>query len=125
MLKYIVFGNAKIQFSDKGRGRAIVLIHGFLGSLEVWNEFSEKLSRHFRVIAIDLPGHGESASVGHVHTMELLAECIKAVMNSLDLKRYILAGHSMGGYAALAFADLFPGNVSGLCLFHSTALPDS
>jgi pimeloyl-ACP methyl ester carboxylesterase len=125
MLKYTNFRGAKVRYSDKGKGRAIVLLHGFLESLEIWEEFSGALSKHFRVIAIDLPGHGKTPCIGYVHTMELMAQCVKAVMDSLHLRRYVLVGHSMGGYAALAFADLFPKNVSGLCLFHSTALPDS
>lgn len=124
-VNYTEFRKAKIRFSDKGKGRAIVLVHGFLGSLEVWNEFSEKLSKRFRVIAIDLPGHGKSPCIGYIHSMELLAECIKSVVDHLKLKHCILIGHSMGGYAALSFAELFPDNVSGLCLFHSTALPDT
>jgi len=125
MIKYTEFKQTRVRYSDKGKGRAIVLIHGFLGSLEIWEEFSERLSKKFRVIAIDLPGHGETPCIGYVHKMELIAQCVKAVMNHLQLRRYLLVGHSMGGYAALAFADLFPENVSGLCLFHSTALPDS
>jgi len=125
MIKFTEFRKERVRFSDKGKGRALVLLHGFLESLEIWKEFSEKLSKHFRVISIDLPGHGQTPCMGYVHTMELMAECVKAVMDSLGLRRYVVAGHSMGGYAALAFAELFQKNVSGLCLFHSTALPDS
>jgi pimeloyl-ACP methyl ester carboxylesterase len=57
--------------------------------------------------------------------MELMAKCVKAVLDSLKLKKYVIVGHSMGGYAGLAFADIFPDNLRGLCLFHSTAYPDS
>ena len=124
-LKYTEFRRTKIRFSDKGKGRAVILIHGFLESLDIWEEFSERLSKKFRVITIDLPGHGETSCIGYVHTMELMAQCVKAVMNHLQLRRYLLVGHSMGGYVSLAFAELFTDNVSGLCLFHSTALPDS
>ncbi|MFI5164537.1 MAG: alpha/beta fold hydrolase [Bacteroidia bacterium] len=119
------FRQTKIRYSDKGKGRVIVLLHGFLESLEIWEEFSIKLSKSFRVIAIDLPGHGQTPCIGYIHSMELMAECVKAVMDSLALKKYVVVGHSMGGYVALAFAELFPQQLSGLCLFHSTAMPDS
>jgi pimeloyl-ACP methyl ester carboxylesterase len=57
--------------------------------------------------------------------MDRMAACVKAVMNFLKLKKYVIIGHSMGGYVGLAFADLFPDSLKGLCLYHSTAYPDS
>lgn len=125
MIRYSSFRNVKVRYSDTGKGRAIVLIHGFPESLEIWNEFSQALAKHFRIIAIDLPGFGETAHLGYAHSMELMAECVKSVMDDIGYRRHVLVGHSMGGYVALAFADLFPKNVSGLCLFHSSAFADS
>lgn len=124
-MKHTTFRQVKIRYSDKGKGRALVLLHGFPESLEIWDSFSEILSKHFRVIAIDLPGFGESGSIGYSHSMELMAECVKEVMDQLGYRKYVVAGHSMGGYVTLAFAELFPKNVSGICLFHSSALPDT
>ncbi|MGE0568346.1 MAG: alpha/beta fold hydrolase [Bacteroidia bacterium] len=102
-----------------------VLLHGYLGSKEIWNKTIENLSRSYRVIAIDLPGHGETPCFGYVHSMELMAEMVKKVLDQLRLKKYIMAGHSMGGYVALAFAEKYPDVLKGLCLFHSTSYPDS
>lgn len=119
------FKKSKIHYTDSGKGRVIVLLHGFLGSLEVWSELCKKLSKSFRVIAIDLPGHGETPSIGYYHSMELLAQSVKAVLDKAGVRRYVIVGHSMGGYAALAFAELYPDNVSGLCLFNSTSYADS
>jgi pimeloyl-ACP methyl ester carboxylesterase len=124
-MKYAEFKKIKVAYSDAGKGRVIVLLHGFLGSHEVWSEFSKKLSKRFRVIAIDLPGHGRTPSIGYYHSTELLAQSVKAVMDTVGVRRYVVAGHSMGGYAALAFAELFPENVSGICLFNSTSYADS
>lgn len=123
--KYFLFRGEKIYYKDSGKGRVIVLIHGFLGSKEIWKFIQENLSKGFRVISIDLPGHGKSNCYGYVHTMELLAKSVKCVMDGLKLKKYILIGHSMGGYVALAFSELFPDNLKGLCLFHSTCFADS
>lgn len=125
MIKTAIFKKEKVTFSDTGKGRAVVLLHGFLGSHEIWNDTSKNLSKSYRVIAIDLPGHGKTPNFGYAHSMDLMAKCVKAVMDSLKLKRYVIIGHSMGGYVALAFADLFPDQVAGLCLYHSTGYPDS
>jgi pimeloyl-ACP methyl ester carboxylesterase len=125
MLKTTTFKKGKVRFSDTGKGRAVVLLHGFLGSYQVWEDAISNLSKSYRVIAIDLPGHGGTQCFGYVHSMELMAKCVKAVMDQLKLKKYVIIGHSMGGYAALAFADMFPDNLRGICLYHSTAYADS
>lgn len=125
MIGYLSFRNAKIRYSDTGSGRAIILLHGYPENLHIWDAFARKLSVRFRVIAIDLPGFGKSESIGYIHTMELMAECVHTIMNRLQFKRYIIVGHSMGGYVAMAFAELFPQCLRGLCMIHSTAAPDT
>lgn len=125
MLKTTTFKKGKVTFSDTGKGRVVVLLHGFLGSHEIWEQTITNLSKSYRVIAIDLPGHGGTDNFGYVHSMELMAKCVKKVLEHLKLKRYVLIGHSMGGYAALAFADLFPDDIRGICLYHSSAYADS
>jgi pimeloyl-ACP methyl ester carboxylesterase len=106
MIKTIKFKKGTVTFSDTGKGRAVVLLHGFLGSHQIWNSTIQSLSKSFRVIAIDLPGHGSTDCFGYVHTMELLAKSVKAVMDSLRLKKYVIIGHSMGGYAENRIANL-------------------
>jgi pimeloyl-ACP methyl ester carboxylesterase len=125
MIREMLFKYAVVRYSDKGKGRTIVLLHGFLESLEIFNELSDELSKQFRVITIDLPGHGGSECIGYVHSMEMMAECVKAVMEHLNLRKYIIVGHSMGGYVALAYAEKYPDNLAGLCLLHSTAWGDT
>lgn len=125
MLKTTAFKKGKVTFSDTGKGRVVVLLHGFLGSHKIWESTVHSLSRSYRVIAIDLPGHGDTDCFGYVHTAELIAKCVKVVLDGLRLKKYVIIGHSMGGYAGLAFADMYPDNLRGLCLYHSTAYADS
>lgn len=103
----------------------VVLLHGFLGSHKIWEKTSANLSKSYRVIAIDLPGHGATPCFGYAHSMDLMAKCVKAVMDHLKLKKFVIVAHSMGGYAALAFADLFPDYLKGLCLYHSSAYADT
>lgn len=125
MLKTATFKKGKVTYSDTGKGRVVVLLHGFLGSHQIWEQTITNLSKSYRVIAIDLPGHGSTDNFGYVHTMELIAKAVKSVLDQCKVKRYVLIGHSMGGYAALAFADLFPDNISGICLYHSSSYADS
>jgi len=123
--QYATFKQAQIAYTVSGKGRAVVLLHGFLGSSKSWEITTNALAKKFKVICIELPGHGQSDCYGYVHSMELMAQAVKAVMDNLRLKKYVLIGHSMGGYVSLAFAELFPDFVRGLCLFHSTSYADS
>src|SRR5674476_1131684 len=67
MIDFIQYQNQPIRFKREGLGHTLVLLHGFLESLDIWESFSEQLSRHFKVITLDLPGHGLSGSFGEVH----------------------------------------------------------
>lgn len=115
----------KIWFNDSGSGFPVILLHGYLESSEVWNGFRDKLADKFRVISIDLPGHGLSEVIGETHTMEMMAGVVKEILDFLKIKKAFVAGHSLGGYVNLAFLDLYPDYFSGYCLFHSHPLPDS
>ena len=125
MYNTIDFNNTTIRFKDEGKGLVVVLLHGYLESLEIWSEFSAELAEHCRVVSIDLPGHGKSGVIEKVHTMELLAQTVKSVMDFLNTGKYFLVGHSLGGYVGLAFLELFPECLSGLSLFHSHPLADN
>lgn len=125
MEDYCYYKNFKIHYKVSGSGPAVVLLHGFTESLDIWNDFTRDLAVSYRVIAVDLPGHGLSECVAPVHTMDMMAACVKKVCDTLDIKQFILIGHSMGGYVSLALAALFPTMVKGLGLFHSHAYADS
>lgn len=122
---FLLHRNTKVYYTEQGKGAAVVLLHGFLENSSMWKEISGVLSKKNRVICIDLLGHGYTENHGYIHTMENQAEMVKAVLEYLNLRKYVLIGHSMGGYVALVFAKLFPSNVKGLCLMNSTALPDT
>jgi len=121
----VEFKQVNIHYEEQGSGSAVVLLHGFLEGSWMWKEIVPALEKRHRVITIDLPGHGQSDSIGYVHTMEEMAEAVQAVVSHLGLRRIGLVGHSMGGYVALAFAEQFPDNVRSLVLLQSTALADT
>ncbi|MGE0635145.1 MAG: alpha/beta fold hydrolase [Bacteroidia bacterium] len=121
----IKFRDGDIAYTVSGEGNVLVLLHGFLESMNIWNDFIFVFEKHFRVVCIDLPGHGESDCLGYVHEMEMNAEVVHSVLQRLQITSCVMAGHSMGGYVILAFAEKYPELLKGVCLFHSTALPDS
>ncbi|HLV69985.1 MAG TPA: alpha/beta hydrolase [Xanthomarina sp.] len=115
----------QVFFSDQGLGKTIVLLHGFLENSSMWNHLIPDLQKTHRVIAVDLLGHGQTGCLGYVHSMELMAETVEAVLNHLNIEEKTLVGHSMGGYVALAIAEKNPDSIRGLCLMNSTYLPDN
>jgi pimeloyl-ACP methyl ester carboxylesterase len=125
MIKTIPFRNSIVAFSDEGAGEAVVLLHGYLENLNIWDRFTERLSPHYRVIRIDIPGHGRSGVVAEIHTMDMMAEAVEAVLQHLDITRCVLVGHSMGGYVSLAYLANHSGRLAGICLFHSSPFADN
>lgn len=124
-MKQILHKNTTISFTDAGKGTAIVLLHGFLENQKMWDFYIGEFTKKFRVITIDLLGHGETECLGYVHTMEDNADIVQAVLSELRIRKAIFVGHSMGGYVALAFTELYPENVKGLVLLNSTSRADS
>jgi pimeloyl-ACP methyl ester carboxylesterase len=124
-MKQIIYKNTKISYSDTGKGNAIVLLHGFLENQTMWQDLVPELSKKNRIITIDLLGHGETGCLGYVHSMEDNAEVVRSVLSELRIRKAILVGHSMGGYVALAFAELYPAVVKGLVLQNSSSKADS
>ena len=120
-----IFKNAKINYSVVGNGVALVLLHGFLENKKMWNVFIPQLAKKFRIISIDLLGHGTSDCLGYVHSMETQAEMVFELLSSLKIRNAVFIGHSMGGYVALAFAELYPKFISKIVLLNSTAEADS
>lgn len=125
MNKKADFQGYTIFYAICGSGNAIVLLHGFLESKAIWEDFAEKLQHEFTVIAIDLPGHGGSSLIAETHSMQLMAETVKVVLDAEKIHSAVIVGHSMGGYVALQFSADYPEFIKGLVLFHSHAAADS
>jgi pimeloyl-ACP methyl ester carboxylesterase len=125
MKKYVHFKGKKIYYSEEGAGYPVILIHGYLETGDVWKEFAHLISEKFRVLSVDLPGHGHSDIFGESHSMEFMAEAICGLMDTLGIEKVFITGHSLGGYIALAFVEKFAPRLSGYCLFHSHPLADS
>ncbi len=119
------YRDVNFTYKDKGKGPVVIFLHGFLENQSMWTGLVESLPKSYRKITIDLPGHGDSGNLGYIHTMEEMAEVVKALFDHLKLKKAFLAGHSMGGYVGLAFAEKHPELVRGIILMNSSARADS
>lgn len=101
------------------------MLHGFLENQTMWGSYIAEFSKKYRVITIDLLGHGETECLGYIHSMEDNADAVHAVLSELRIRKAVFVGHSMGGYVALAFAELYPETLKGLVLLNSTTRADS
>ncbi len=127
MLKQIEFKGISVNYEyRKNTGKpTVILLHGFLECLNIWGVYVKELAKNYNVLNIDLLGHGKSDCTAYIHTMEEMAESVRAVMKNESIIKGVFVGHSLGGYVSLAFAELYPDNIKGLCLFNSSALDDS
>ena len=124
--KFIMAGDTPLHIADTERGdRCVVLLHGYLESMIVWDEFVDLLKDKVRVVTLDLPGHGISNVIGEVHTMEYLAKCVGDAMIALGIEHYSVVGHSMGGYVSLAMLDNYRDHIDSIVLLSSTTSADS
>jgi 3-oxoadipate enol-lactonase len=113
-----------LSYTDRGRGDAVVLLHGFPLDRRMWDAQVERLSQQHRVIAPDLRGFGRSGR-SDPFTIESLADDVHLFLEQLVAVPCVLAGLSMGGYVALAYAKKYPSDLRGLILVDTKAEADT
>jgi len=116
---------AELDVVADGSGDAIVLIHGFPLTREIWNAQSSELAQTHRVIRPDLRGMGRSSAPNGPYLMETLAGDLAAMLDGLSIDRAAIVGHSLGGFVALAFARMYTERVTRLGLVCSRLAADS
>lgn len=121
----INFRNNPIHIEVYGEGKPLILLHGFLENSQIWNVFIPLFKKSHKVICIDLFGHGQTPKLGYIHKMETMAEAVSTVMESLEIPKASLIGHSMGGYVISAFLEKFPEKTERVMFLNSTATADS
>jgi pimeloyl-ACP methyl ester carboxylesterase len=104
---------------------AVVLIHGFPFSESIWEAQADALARDACVVCPDLRGAGKSGESEGPYLMETLAADVALLLDALGIERASIAGHSMGGYVALAFARMFTERVARLALVPSRLRTDT
>lgn len=124
MKKTINFHGAQICYKIEGSGNPVALLHGFPMDMRVWKDFGAELAKNHTVVTIDFPGFGQSEMLPLQPDMWIVAEVLHAVFMAEGIQQIVLAGHSMGGYLALAYARKYMETVKGILLFHSQAGAD-
>jgi pimeloyl-ACP methyl ester carboxylesterase len=123
--RFQFYRSKRVKYSIVGEGEPLVLIHGYQADSRVWQKMIPLLQEKYFLIIPDLPGHGQSPIIQTTNTMEFLAEIVYNICLSLGFKGVSLAGHSMGGYVALAFADKYKGMTDRLVLINAYPFEDS
>lgn len=117
-----------VHYRDQGRptAPAIIMIHGYGASLQAWEPWISRLQSDYRVVTLDLPGHGLTrAPSGYVPTMDSYAELVGGLADHLHLARFVVVGNSMGGAVALDETLRHPDRVRGLVLVDSAGWPET
>jgi pimeloyl-ACP methyl ester carboxylesterase len=124
--KFIDVGGVRAHVRDQGNrdGIPVVLIHGSLGSLHAWEGWVRELAAQARLISVDLPGHGLTGPWPRdEYTVEAYADFVEVLVDTLNLDRFVLVGHSLGGAVAWSFAATRPDRVSQLVLVDAAGYP--
>ncbi len=115
-----------VHVCESGKGeKAIILLHGYLETLYIWDEFRKMLPDSSRIVSIDLPGHGLTGSHSESNSMEFCAAVLKALCDKLGIAKAIIIGHSMGGYIGQRFLKDYPEYISALIHFNSNPYADN
>jgi pimeloyl-ACP methyl ester carboxylesterase len=109
--------SARIHYQSYGKGReALVLIHGWSCNIDSWRDSVPDFAKRNRVIAIDLPGHGQSDKPEITYIMDLFARAVEAVLRDAKVDRAVLVGHSMGTPIARQFYRKYPQKTLGIVI---------
>ena len=117
---------ARAHYRDRGPRDApvLVLLHGSNSSLFTWEPWSKALSDHFRVISVDLPGHGLTGAVpDHDYSEKGMATFVDEFVDKLGLQKFALGGNSMGGGVAAYYAETHPDRLNDLILVDAGGMP--
>jgi len=123
-MKKVNINGVQIAYTRVGSGKPLVLVHGYPLDHTIWDEIAPLLNDDFDLILPDLRGFGQSDVVEGQYKITDIAADIASLLDHLDIGQTAIAGHSMGGYVALAFARAFAGRTLGLGLVSSQAPAD-
>lgn len=119
-------GGLHVHYRDQGnpKGPAVLLVHGFFVNLETWEPWVQRLGKDYRLVSVDLPGHGLTRTpLGYKASMAKMVAFTDAFANAEHLDRFTLAGSSMGGDIAWRYALAHPDRVKGLVLVDAAGWP--
>jgi pimeloyl-ACP methyl ester carboxylesterase len=124
-MKFVELHGERVAYRESGSGEVVMLIHGMAGSSDTWQAVVPELARHYRVIAPDLLGHGQSAKPRTDYSLGAFAAGLRDLLDELGITRATIVGHSLGGGVAMQFLYQHPEYCQRLILVSSGGLgPD-
>src|SRR6184192_4524048 len=123
--QYAQVNGINLYYESHGTGRPLILLHGGLGSGEMFGPILPALSRHHQVVVVDLQGHGRTADIDRPIDIRLMADDIAALIDHLGLEKPDLVGYSLGGGVALHTAAKYPAKVRRLVAVSANIRPDA
>jgi len=122
---YANINGLTFAYSDQGTGLPIVFLHAFPLNRTMWAQQEESLSARFRIITVDLRGHGESDAPLWHYTLDQSADDVRALLDHLGIRQALFVGLSMGGYILFAFYRKYAARVNGMILADTRAQADT
>ena len=113
-----------LYIGDEGKGFPLVLVHGFLGSSEMWIPQKKFLSKYFRVIAPALPGFGESNKIKSYNNINAMAQTVLKCLKKMDIEKFNLLGHSMGGMIVQEMVKIASEKITKLIFYGTGPIGD-
>jgi abhydrolase domain-containing protein 6 len=116
-------GDYEIAYLDGGHGETILMVHGFAANKDNWTRFAKLITPLYRVVALDLPGFGESTCLENAsYSIADQAKRLNQFADAVGLEKFHIVGNSMGGYIAAKYTILFPQRVLSLGLFNASGV---
>lgn len=113
--KYHVIDKTTYAYTDRGDGDVLVLLHGFTGTSATWLPFIKQWEKNYRIVTVDLPGHGKTTGDAHI-SIQTVSSHLSRLFDYLEIEKCHLLGYSMGGRTALSFAMWYPLYIETLIL---------
>lgn len=119
----IKIGDQNIVYLEGGKGPAILLLHGYSANKDNWPRFAAYLTKDYHVIAPDIPGHGESSQlITAKYDVSSQIDRLHKFAEAINIKEFHIAGNSMGGWFACAYAVRYPGDIVSIGLFDAAGV---
>ncbi len=123
--KFIDIDGTRVHYRDEGKGPILLLIHGIFSSVHTWDGWTKELSNNYRIVRLDMPSWGLTGAPNFENTKENYINFLEKFTKKLNLKKFSIAGNSLGGYFAWKYASTFPKKVDKLILLDPAAYPQN
>ncbi|MGJ4752124.1 alpha/beta fold hydrolase [Leptospira kmetyi] len=116
--EFVQIGNVNLHYRDEGQGPAVILLHGVCASLHTWDDWTASLKGKYRIIRLDLPGHGLTGIDGDLSVLDPIqgVQLLEEFRKRLGLEKFYLVGNSMGGYISWNYSLSYPSRVEKMVL---------